>query len=399
VARTLFPWNRKAAEGPTMKTTYEVRDTHAGAELVMSERSADTVVSLYGARGKVKISTVIIHSGAGLRLQHPFTLIRLGYTPLVNHDDRHGWEDCAYHGVVRVPDTSMGVRRQVEQVLASHPALYVYLQDFTDMSEGGSALGRRVVRTVLRRVESLIEHSRRSIRNGFAAQVRDRAIRHTHEAYGQSTARIATILGTLQWPLLLEGSNCGTECLDTIVYTTAHNPPRFLELVDDDEMDVEPLNRDESMGGRFLRNFRHRADMLERQQLRAHREAEHAAGTARAVELMRSVCGEAMAEQFTTHNRIILEHDGYELTLSPDRMIPCRDPNGKKARLCIHTRGFCCHPIDEIIIAYLNIRHRFGDFMRTANLFGRERGFQMPPPGEGSRLLRPNRGPRVPGCS
>ncbi|MHC4590028.1 MAG: hypothetical protein ACYTAQ_12035 [Planctomycetota bacterium] len=379
-----------------MRTTYDRHLTHAGAELVISESSAETVVSLYGARGNLKVSTVIIHSGAGLRLQRAFTLIRLGYTPLVNHDDRHGWEDCAYLGVVRVPDTSTGVRRQVEQVLVPYRPVYVSTMDFTDMSEGGATLGRRVVRSMLRRFEALLEHSRRSIRDGFAGPVRDRAIRHTHLAYGQSTARSATILGTLQWPLLLEGSNCGQECLDTIAYTTTHNPPQFLELVDDEEMDVEPLDRDEPLGGRLLRNVRHRADMLERQQHRAQRENEHAAGTARAVELMRNVCGEAAADQFTRDNYIILEHDGYEFTLSPDRMIPCRDPNGKKARLCIHTCGFCCHPVDEIIIAYLNIRHRFGDFMHTANVLGRDRGFQMPPPGERPRLVQTNRGPRAP---
>jgi hypothetical protein len=386
-----------------MKTTYEMRQTHEGAELVMSEKSAGTVVSLYGARGKVTINTVIIHSSEALRRERTFTSIRLAFTPLVNNDDSHGWEDCAYRGVVRVPDTSMGVRHQVEQVLVPCRAVYVSALDFTDMSDGGAPLGRRLVRATLRRFEALLEHSRRSIRNGFAAPVRDRAIRYTHQAYGQSTAYTATILGTLQWPFLLEGSDCGRECLDTVDYTTARNPPHFLELVEDNEMDVEPLVRDAQPGGRVLRNIRHQADMLLRhqadmllrQQQQAQRDAEHAAGTARAVELMRSVCGEAATEQFAKDNCIILEHDGYEFTLRPDGMMRCRDPNGKEARLCIHTRGLCCHPLDEIIIAYLNIRHRFGDFMRTANVFGRNPGFRMPAPSERSRPVRPNNGPRA----
>jgi hypothetical protein len=378
-----------------MNTTYDARQTHDGAELVMSEKSADSVVSFYGARGKVTVSTVIIHSSAALGRERPFTSIRLAYTPLVNNDDSHGWEDCAYRGVIRVPDTSTGIRRQVEQVLVPCRAVYVSTLDFTDTSDGGAPLGRRVVGATLRRLEALLEHSRRSIRRGFAKPARDRAIRHTHQAYGRSTAHGAMILGTINWPFLLDGSNCGTECLDTIVYTTAHNPPQFLELAEDDEMDVEPLVRDAEPGGRVLREFRHQADMLLRRQQLTRRDAEHAAGAARALELMRSVCGEAAVEQFAQNNRIILEHEGYEFSLSPARMIPCRDPNGKKASLCIHTRGFCCHPIDEIIIAYLNIRHRLGDFMHTANLFDRDRGFQMPPPRERPRLVRPNRGPRA----
>jgi hypothetical protein len=376
-----------------MNTTYDRRQTHAGAELVMSEMSAGTVVSLYGARGRITVNTVIIHSRDALQRRCAFTSIRLAHRPLVNNDDSHGWENCAYRGVVRVPDTSMGCIRQVEQVLVPHPTVYVSVLDLTDMSEGGASLGRRVVRSMLRRFEALLEHSRRSIRDGFADPVRDRAIRHTHQAYGRSTAHSAVMLGTLNWPFLLEGSECGAECLDTIAYTTAHNPPQFMELVEEDEMDVEPMAGDARPEGQVRRDMGHRAVMLRRQQQRALRRAERAAGAARAVELMRSVCGEAMTDQFTRENHITLEHEGYEFRLSPDRMIPCRDPNGRTASLCIHTRGFCCHPIDEIIIAYLNIRHRFGDFMHTANLFDRDRDFQMPPPGKRPRLLRPNRGP------
>ncbi|MHC5005877.1 MAG: hypothetical protein ACYTGF_00790 [Planctomycetota bacterium] len=379
-----------------MKTTYNIRRIHEDDELVMSEKSADTVVSLYGARGKVSIKTVIIHRSEVFLRERPFTSIRLAFTPLVNNDDRYGWDDCAYRGVVGIPDTSAGIRRRIEQVMVPYPAVFVSAVAFTDMSDGGVPLGRRVVRAVLRRFEALLELSRRSIRAGFADHVRDRAIAFTHRAYGQTTAHTATLLGTLHWRLLLEGSECGTECLDTVEYTTVHNPPQYLELADENEMEVEPLRRDVQPGGRVLRHLRHQADMLAWQQQKAQRDAEYTTAKARAVELMRDVCGEAPTEQFVKYNCIILEHEGYVFTLRPDGMTPCRDPHGNEARLCVHTRGFCCHPVDEIIIAYLNIRHRFREFMRTANVFARDPGFRMPPLRERPRLVRTNRGPRAP---
>ncbi|MHC4217105.1 MAG: hypothetical protein ACYSU7_01485 [Planctomycetota bacterium] len=381
-----------------MKTTYNIRRIQEDGELLMSEKSADTVVSLYGARGKVSINTVIIHRSEALLRERPFTSIRLAFAPMVNNDDSDGWEDCAYRGVVRVPDSSTGVRRQIEQVLRPYRGIYVSVVDLTDMTEGGAPLGRRVVRAMLRRFEALLEYSRRSIRDGFADHVRDLAIRYTHRAFGETTAHSATMLGTLHWRLLLEGSECGAECLDTVEYTTAHNPPQFLELVDDGEMNVESLVREAETGGAVLREIRHQADMLIRQQQQAQRDAEQAqrvaeraasdaASRARAIELMRSVCGDEVTEQFARNNRIVLEHEGYTFTLSPDGMIPCRDPDGKKALLCIHTRGFCCHAIDEIIIAYLNIRHSFEDYMGTANVFRADPGFRKPSPAKKSRPL------------
>jgi hypothetical protein len=393
-ARKLSPRNGESAVGRTLKTTYDAKHVVAINGPVMSEASAETVVSFYGARGKIRITTITFHAGARNRLLRPRTLIRYAYTPLVNRDSHYGWKDCAYGGMIRVPDFLMGVRRQVEQELRPHPAVHGYLQEMTDMSDGGALLGRRVVRTMLRRVESLIEHNRRAIRNGFGPHIRDRAIRHTHETYRQSTARSATILGTLQWPLLLKWSGCSSECLDTIGYTTAHTPAQFLDLDDDHEMDVEPLLDDSHRMRRFRRGIWHGADMLGWQQLCAEREAYHVASTARAVELMRSVCCEAAAEQFNRNNQVTLAHEGYEFVLSPDRMILCRDPNGKWARLCIHTRGFCCHPVDEIIIAYLNIRYRFDEFMRTANVFQCDPEFRMPVPKVPPRLVRPNCWPR-----
>jgi hypothetical protein len=361
-----------------MKTSYGMRLTHEGTELVMSEKIADTIVAIHGVRGKVTINTFIIHRSEVFQLERPFTTIRLAFTPLINNDDSPGWDDCAYRGVVRMHDMSTGVKQPVEQVLVPHGAVYVSVLDFTDMSNGGAPLGRRVVRAMLRWFEALLEHSRRSVRHGFSNRVRDRAIQFTHQLYGQATAETATLLGTLHWPLLLEGSDCGTECLDTIGTTTELNPARYLELADANDMDVEPLVGNARSGHEVRRDVRHELDILLREQQRAQRDAEYAAGRQRAVELMRSICGADLADQFATTNCLVLEHEGYEFTFRPDGMIQCRDPNGKQASLCIHTRGFCCHPVDEIIIAYLNIRNRFRDFMRIANVYRRDRAFRMP---------------------
>ena len=66
----------------------------------------------------------------------------------------------------------------------------------------------------------------------------------------------------------------------------------------------------------------------------------------------------------------------YSFEITPGKFPVVTDPNGKTARFCIHTIGFSCNPIDEVVIAYLHIRNRFDEWMDMAIIHNAQSGFQ-----------------------
>src|SRR5690606_9937696 len=72
--------------------------------------------------------------------------------------------------------------------------------------------------------------------------------------------------------------------------------------------------------------------------------------------LLRTVCGDELYQEFESRGQITVQNEGYTFEIAPSEFVKCTDPNGKKAKLCIHTQALSCNPIDELVIAYLNIK-------------------------------------------
>ena len=84
-----------------------------------------------------------------------------------------------------------------------------------------------------------------------------------------------------------------------------------------------------------------------------------------------------MKKMFGDSGFINFTHNNYDFTLTPGQWILCRDPDGFRASLCIHTMGLSCDPIDEIVIAYLHIVNEFDGFMKKSIVHNAEKGFRI----------------------
>jgi hypothetical protein len=70
-----------------------------------------------------------------------------------------------------------------------------------------------------------------------------------------------------------------------------------------------------------------------------------------------------------------VKQEGYTFEIPANAFIRCIDPNGKRADLCIHSKSFSCNPIDEVILAYLHIKHKLAAYMAEAIAHGAQKGF------------------------
>ena len=68
--------------------------------------------------------------------------------------------------------------------------------------------------------------------------------------------------------------------------------------------------------------------------------------------------------------------------VAPGKFVKATDPKGTTVELCIHTVAFSCNPTDELILAYLHIKHQFEWYLNVANVFGDKR-FIIPEEKEG----------------
>lgn len=284
----------------------------------------------------------------------PATAITFSIQNLARRDlksDR--WMDGLSDGVLTVTCGSGGNCQQLEQHF-SIPRIIGQLLDYSDLADGGVPAGRTLVQSVLRRTESIVETIRQALRKTVGKDVRDITLRALHQRYGKVTERIIReFLGSIHWRLLLSKSGCDTECLDVIEYSFAHNFPRSFGILHDDATDIPlianaPLNRFDST---TIANIKASA-------------------------LLKDVCGERLGAEFNATGHITVKFNGYRFVIDPGHFIKCTDPNGHSARLCIHTLGFAVNPIDEIVIAYLHLRHNFDDYMKLAIVHGAESGFR-----------------------
>ena len=256
-------------------------------------------------------------------------------------------------GILRVRDGAGASYRVVEQEIVFRP-LNGWVLELSDVRDGGVEAGRMIVAAVLRKLEAVFETVRQTVRRGIAEGIRGRAIPLLRERFQQATRRTITELpGSLHWPLLLDGSGCGDECLNVVSYSLAHNPPNFRDIDIDGDSGIPTVGNESAC--------------LDPGSL----------ADARAATLLRRVCGEPTAEEFRQTGRITVESGGYRFVIAPRAFVECTDPNGRRGRLCIHTAGLSCNPIDELIVAYLSIRYRLREYLRTAIVRGHEPDFSV----------------------
>ena len=286
------------------------------------------------------------------------TAITFGLRNLKNTDLRESCFDGVNDGMLRL-SRGKGRDRQDFDQLIGVPNIIGQLLDYSDLTDGGVPAGRTVTGSILRRIESIIETLRQNILTNISSdpEVRDLALQTLHDRYGAVTEEtLRTFLGQIDWRLMLAKSGCDDDALNVIEFAMGHNPPRFCSILDAPSTDIPlirfaPINRFD------------RATIA----------------NIKATALLKNVCGETHALEFENTGSITVHEQDYKFVIRPGEFVGCTDPNGKTARLCIHTLSFAVNPIDELIIAYLHIKNKLVPYMREAIAHGAETGFQKIP--------------------
>jgi hypothetical protein len=306
-----------------------------------------------------------------------------GIRPLADQGElRCSSFDAVQDGVLGLIRGTGGNCQRFDQAINFPPIV----GEFFDRQAVGDGVGvvRDLMRGILRGTESMVETVRQSIRCSFSESVSDFALNELDERYGEITARtLRSFLGQIHWRLMLAKSGCDDQQFGCLEFMSAHNPPRFYDVDFGGESDIPLVGEHpgDVIAGMQAAIRLAQAERQRAEALRAHSEAmrRRKEATKTAKSLLATICGEKIAWQFDWAGFIKIEQNGYKFEIPPNGFIGCTDSDGKTARLCIHSRGFQVNPVDEVILAYLQIRHNFTEFMQEAIIHDAQRGFRRFP--------------------
>jgi len=329
-----------------MKVTYELTMNEDAVTVI----SAKCQLPLYGRWTELVVTSYALHE----RDFTTMTAVNFGFRAIPNSEVRGDTFDASQNGMLNLSRGKGAMRQQFQQALHV-PNIVGNLLDYSDLNDGGVPAGRTVTGSILRRIESIVETARQRIRDNMSTdpEVRAMTLNLIDERYGDATAKAITgFLGQIDWKLMLAKSGCDDDQLNVVEFAMGHNPPRFHKIHDEPSVDIPliasaPLNRFD------------RATIA----------------NIKATALLRNVCGEKLFNEFESTGQITVNEQGYEFVIKPGEFVGTTDPNGKTARLCIHTIGFQCNPIDEVVIAFLHIRHKLAAYLHEAIVHSPQQGF------------------------
>lgn len=329
-----------------MRLTYELTLSESQATII----TVKVQLPLFGRWTELVVTSYCLHEPHGVQT----TAINFNFYPIPNSEVRGSSFDAVQDGKLALARGNAGNRQVFEQELFV-PKIVGALLDYSDLNDGGVPAGRIVTDSILRRVESLVETVRQRLLSSLSSdpEVRMLALDRLDDRYGKPTAdAISTFLGHIDWRLMLAKSGCDADQLNVVEFAMANNPPRFHSIREEPSRDI-PLIAFARLG---------------------HFDSSTIADL-KATALVKNVCGEELFAEFESRGRITVCEQGYTFVIRPGEFVDTTDPNGKTARLCIHTRSFACNPIDEIVIAFLHIRHKLSAYMAEAIVHGAEPGF------------------------
>lgn len=235
---------------------------------------------------------------------------------------------------------------------------FTVILHWSELANGGVEAGRTISRAVLRKMASVIETIRCDIRSCIGSDVRQMVIRELQTHYHKTTANaIVQLLKDINWGMLFRLGDCNDDTMITLVNSLdGRNPVEWNSIIFDGESRIDPIYRnteDFSFSSEKIADYK-------------------------ATALLRNVCGPVLGDEFEKTGSITFEKNGYTFRAKPGNWLDCYDPQNKHARLCIHTIGFAVNPVDEVTFAYLNIRHKFDEYMSVAVYHNEQTGFVRP---------------------
>jgi hypothetical protein len=336
-----------------MRTTY-----HKSRVGDLSVTEARVLASFYGVGAELTAKVFAYEDVGGMRLE--LRPVPRGAGHLL---------DIAYNGILRFPEQDDRGRRMVEQRVELK-GVVTEVQPFARFRNAAEGEARVVCQQFFLKFEAIAEFVRRQIVESFAPAFRARGPAALDARYGPAARETARLLSTLNWPLLLAEVQAPNVFRDVIDYVMTHNHPRYFPVAEGNPEAAPLAGNDYGDVGDLVQT-------VHAQRAAAARAAKQAEANAKASALLRMVCGQEHYDHFQAKGCVVVEKDGWTFRLKPGAFVDCLDPQGRKGRLCIHTVALSCNPIDEIVLAYLHIRHKFDEYMATAIVHGCERGFSL----------------------
>ena len=280
--------------------------------------------------------------------------VNYGFRPLQKGEKIKSDKFNALHdGILSLSRGEAGHRQEFHQELRV-PKFHGILLNWTPVKDSDPVhLGREISRLILRRLESIIETIRHTIRRHLSPGVLNLAVDTIQQRFGQRTQNaLDKLLKEINWEFMFFTVGMDAQALTVIKASMVAQPWEYHNITYDGEVQIDLLKNIDNQ-------LKSRTSMAD----------------AKATSLLRHVCGETLALEFEKFNKITLDNRGYQFIIEPGKFVSCTDPDGHKAQLCIHTQGFACNPIDEVVIAFLHIKHKFDSWMKMAVVHNPDRYF------------------------
>lgn len=309
---------------------------------------ANCELPLYGRWTKLEITSYVINDGIAISFSiEPISSnIRNNRTFDATTDKRQLTFARQYNGS----------RQTFNQVL-TFPKIKGTILHWSELNGGGVDAGRVVARSMLRNVESIAESVRYYIRRSIGGEVKEQVLSTIDERYQDITRKaLYDFLREINWKFMFRQIECDEDTLTVIIGSLPGN----------NVVQCHPISFDGDTG--IPLTFAGESFHFDRKSI----------ADLKATGLLRSVCGNVLADEFEKTGGITIEQNDYKFHMKPNSFVDCWDANGRHTRLCIHTVNFMVNPIDELTIAYLNIRNKFYEYMRMAVYHGMSPGFVKP---------------------
>lgn len=357
---------------------------------------AKTVIPFCGRYAEISVS---VATNRDLRHNESVTQVRFGFRPTnnaidkvrniggqfftmrVDEFDTSGLIGARRDGMLIFNEpTDDGRYRSVEQVI-DYPELGGTIVENSFFRGAADDLPQFIADKLRDKLESVFEHCRGFVSKGISDFAKERAYNRLDDTIGYTRKYINEFVQNVNWAMLFNWTDCGEDmavAIDAAVRNTTLRLNDFAQQNHAFESFVPYAEPYDNAHINELFAERRAAEMAEWEREQAERNANREKANQTAISMMYDFLGESFGKQFEAKGYVELTQNGYHFTVAPSANIRVADPKGNRAGLCIHTINFSCNPIDEIVIAVLNIQNRFYEFMAKANYFLTDMDFVKP---------------------
>ena len=360
--------------------TDELTILSVNSYIPMFGRWAALSISVY-TRGRYDDHATLINFGLRPVSNRPSKVVmKQGWARVMSYEDEFDYSSmqASRFPMARLSIGDGGHQRMMEQEIAI-PTMTGNILEFSYLADGGEDAGRTISNAILRKMESIVENIRQSVLSNLSGDFRKVFVEKLAKQYNQHTTKaLDEFLASVNWKMLLMRSRCDDRTSDVVDFTLQNN--QFVHHAIDYSGAVT-INPYHPFGEHFHNAAReqriYELQIAQDRQYAERTTAELTEANRIASELLLEVLGEKQAKQFADEGAISVTKNGYSFLIRPNQFVDCVDPKGGRASLCIHTAGLSCNPIDEVVLAALNIEHHFAEYMYKAIIFD-SRGCRKP---------------------